>query len=58
MALPGVTRSFSGFQAAADEAGFSRIVAGQHTSIDVNAGDVLGKNVALFVLGQAFGAEG
>jgi membrane-associated phospholipid phosphatase len=57
-ALPGVTRSFSSFQAAADEAGFSRIVAGQHTSIDVNAGDVLGKNIAQFVLGQPFGTEG
>ncbi len=57
-ALVGVTRSFSSFQAAADEAGFSRIVAGQHTSIDVNAGDTLGRNIAQFVLGQGSGHAG
>jgi hypothetical protein len=54
-ALPGVTRSFGGFQAAADEAGMSRIFAGQHTSIDVNAGSALGQQVARFVLDQRFG---
>jgi hypothetical protein len=54
-ALPGVTRSFGSFQAAADEAGLSRIFAGQHTSIDVNAGSALGRQVARFVLDQRFG---
>jgi membrane-associated phospholipid phosphatase len=54
-ALPAVTRSFGTFQAAADEAGMSRIFAGQHTSIDVNAGSALGQQVARFVLDQPFG---
>lgn len=53
--LPGVTRSFGSFQAAADEASMSRIFAGQHTSIDVNAGSALGEQVAHFVLEQPFG---
>ena len=53
--LAGVTRSFPSFQAAADEAGMSRIFAGQHTSIDVNAGDVLGQDIARYVLDQPFG---
>jgi membrane-associated phospholipid phosphatase len=50
-----VTRSFSSFQAAADEASFSRILAGQHTSIDEAAGSALGGHVASFVLAQGFG---
>jgi membrane-associated phospholipid phosphatase len=50
-----VTRSFSSFQAAADEASFSRILAGQHTSIDEAAGIALGRHVAGFVLAQRFG---
>jgi membrane-associated phospholipid phosphatase len=49
-ALPGVTRSFDGFQAAANEAGLSRIFAGVHTRIDHAAGQDLGRNVAMFVL--------
>jgi membrane-associated phospholipid phosphatase len=52
-ALPGVTRSFDGFQAAADEAGLSRIFAGVHTRIDHVAGQELGKDVAKFVLAQS-----
>ena len=55
--LPGVTRSFDSFQAAANEAGMSRIFAGQHTIIDVNAGSDLGRQVAQFVLEQPFGAD-
>jgi hypothetical protein len=54
-ALPG-GRSFPNFQAAAEEAGMSRIFAGQHTSIDVGAGNVLGRQIAEFVLAQPFGA--
>ena len=55
-ALPGVTRNFETFQAAANEATLSRIFAGQHTSIDLNAGVVLGRQVAEVVLDQPFGA--
>jgi hypothetical protein len=48
--LPGVTRTFTSFQAAAEEAGLSRILAGQHTRIDHVAGQKLGRQVANFVL--------
>ena len=48
--LNGVTRSFGSFQAAADEAGLSRIFAGQHTRLDHEAGQRLGARVADFVL--------
>ena len=47
---PGVTRSFGSFQAAANEATLSRIFAGQHTMIDLVAGQQLGRHVAGFVL--------
>ncbi|MEV6442909.1 vanadium-dependent haloperoxidase [Amycolatopsis sp. NPDC051716] len=49
-ALPGVTRRFTTFQAAADEAGLSRIAAGVHTRLDHEAGRQLGHDVAEFVL--------
>jgi hypothetical protein len=52
-ALPGVTRSFTSFGAAAQEAGLSRIYAGQHTRLDHNAGVLLGDDVAGFVLHDA-----
>jgi PAP2 superfamily protein len=52
-ALAGVTRSFSSFNAAADEAGLSRIYAGQHTRLDHVAGQTLGRDVARFVLRNA-----
>jgi membrane-associated phospholipid phosphatase len=48
--MPGVTRSFSNVLAAADEAGLSRIFAGQHTVIDHIAGQQLGRQVATFAL--------
>ncbi len=48
--MPGVTRGFSSFQGAADEAGLSRIFAGQHTRIDHKSGQKLGRQVADFVL--------
>ena len=51
-AMPGVTRSFANLQAAADEAGLSRIFAGQHTVIDHAAGQQLGRQVAAFALDQ------
>ena len=52
-ALAGVTRSFDGIQAAADEAGLSRIFAGVHTRLDHVTGQQLGMDVARFVLSQA-----
>jgi membrane-associated phospholipid phosphatase len=47
---PGVTRTFHSFQAAANEATLSRIFAGQHTMIDLVAGQQLGHQIADFVL--------
>jgi PAP2 superfamily len=52
-ALPGVTRSFTSFDAAAQEAGLSRIFSGQHTRLDHVAGLELGHDVAGFVLHNA-----
>jgi predicted lipoprotein with Yx(FWY)xxD motif len=52
-ALPGVTRSFKSFSAAAEEAGLSRIYAGVHTRLDHVAGLELGHDVATFVLRNA-----
>src|SRR4051812_8188028 len=49
---PGVTRSFTSLTAAADEAGLSRIWAGQHTRIDHLAGQQLGTQVADEVLSE------
>jgi membrane-associated phospholipid phosphatase len=49
---PGVTRSFGSFQAAANEATLSRLFAGQHTMIDLVAGQRLGHQVAQFALNQ------
>jgi hypothetical protein len=37
------TRSFASLQAATDEAGLSRIFAGQHTLLDHHAGQALGR---------------
>jgi hypothetical protein len=51
--LPGVTRSFTSFGAAAEEAGLSRIYAGLHTRLDHDAGKKLGHDVARFVLENA-----
>jgi PAP2 superfamily len=51
--LPNVTRSFSSFSAAAEEAGLSRIYSGQHTRLDHVAGLMLGHDLARFVLGNA-----
>jgi len=45
-----VTRSFTSFTAAEQEAGLSRIYAGVHTRIDHEAGLRLGHDVAAFVL--------
>jgi len=55
---PGVTRSFGSFQAAANEATLSRIFAGQHTMIDLVAGQRLGHQVAEFALDHLESAPG
>jgi len=55
---PGVTRSFDSFQAAANEATLSRLFAGQHTMIDLVAGQHLGRQVAQAVLSQLQSASG
>jgi PAP2 superfamily protein len=52
-ALPSVTRSFTSFSDAAQEAGLSRIYAGVHTRLDHVAGLALGHDVAGFVLRHA-----
>ncbi len=48
--LPGVTRGFTSFSAAADEASLSRIYAGQHFRFDLVAGQRLGTQIADYVL--------
>jgi hypothetical protein len=57
-ALPGVTRSFTTFSGAAEEAGMSRIYSGQHTRLDHVAGVELGRDVAQFVLHNALVKRG
>ena len=44
-----MTRHFSSFSAAAQEAGLSRIYAGQHFRSDHIAGKALGRQVAEFI---------
>jgi PAP2 superfamily len=51
----GITRSFTSFSAASDEASASRIFAGQHFRYDENAGQALGGQVADFVVDHALG---
>jgi hypothetical protein len=55
--LPGVTRGFENFHAAANEAGLSRIYAGVHTRLDHEAGLALGARVARYILHNAFGHD-
>jgi membrane-associated phospholipid phosphatase len=50
--LAGVTRHFTSFSAAAQEAGLSRIYAGQHFRTDHVSGKDLGAHVAQFVVGN------
>jgi membrane-associated phospholipid phosphatase len=49
--LPGVTRSFDSFAAAAAEAGQSRIYGGIHYQFDNQNGQQLGRNVADYIVG-------
>jgi membrane-associated phospholipid phosphatase len=51
--LPGVTRSFGSFSAAAREAGLSRTYAGVHTHSDDASGQALGRDVGRYVLTRA-----
>ncbi|HUE27772.1 MAG TPA: vanadium-dependent haloperoxidase [Solirubrobacteraceae bacterium] len=51
----GITRSFTSFSGASNEAFDSRIFAGQHFRYDQNAGQAQGTAVAAFVLDHAFG---
>jgi hypothetical protein len=48
--LPGIERVFTGSSAAAEEAGLSRIYAGQHFRFDLVAGQRLGRQIADYVL--------
>src|SRR5438876_2936441 len=48
--LPGVVASYTSYSDIATEAGLSRIYAGNHTRIEVNAGDTLGNSVAQFAI--------
>ncbi|MBV5344317.1 MAG: phosphatase PAP2 family protein, partial [Rhodoferax sp.] len=50
--LPGVTRSFTSFSQAANEAGISRIYGGIHFEFDNQAGKVIGEQVAAAVLSR------
>jgi hypothetical protein len=52
-ALPGVVRSFDSYDAAAGEAGLSRIFGGVHFRFDHEAGARLGSNVARFVVTES-----
>jgi len=54
--LPGVVRSFQSFSAAAEEATFSRVFAGQHFRFDLTAGSRLGRDVADTVFDNLLGA--
>ncbi|MGE5757187.1 MAG: vanadium-dependent haloperoxidase [Planctomycetaceae bacterium] len=49
-ALPGVTRSFPSFQAAAEEAGMSRIYGGIHYQFDNQAGLAVGRQIGRYIL--------
>jgi membrane-associated phospholipid phosphatase len=48
--LPGAVASYTSYSDIATEAGLSRIYAGNHTRIEVDAGYTLGNNVAQFVI--------
>jgi hypothetical protein len=50
----GITRTFTSFSQAADEAAASRIFAGQHFRYDEEAGQTLGSQVADFVFDHSF----
>jgi membrane-associated phospholipid phosphatase len=55
--LPGVTRSFASFHAAATEAGLSRIYAGLHTRLDHRSGLRLGGQIGRYTLRHALASN-
>ena len=55
--LPGTERHFESFSAAEREASLSRIFAGVHFSTDEQAGEILGRRVADFVIDQSLRPE-
>jgi hypothetical protein len=55
--LPGIKRHFESFSAAANEASMSRVFAGVHFSTDEQAGEVLGRRLAEFVIGHSLRRE-
>ena len=57
VALPGTVRTFASFGEIANEAGLSRIYAGQHTPLDDAAGRTLGAAVAGLVLSSSKSGE-
>ncbi|HEV2216142.1 MAG TPA: vanadium-dependent haloperoxidase [Candidatus Dormibacteraeota bacterium] len=56
-AMPGIVRTFVGYAAIENEAGLSRIYAGQHTPLDDAAGRLLGSQVAQLVLRSSRSAD-
>jgi hypothetical protein len=56
--MPGTTRTFERFSAAADEASRSRVFAGVHFSFDLDAGARLGRQIARFVDGRVARTSG
>lgn len=56
-AVPGVTRTFASLSDAADEAGLSRIWSGQHTRLDHQAGQQLGRHVSGLVVHRDLSAH-
>jgi hypothetical protein len=55
--FPGVTRTYKGFWAAADEQARSRVYGGVHYTFDSTAGQLIGRNVGRYVLGRVLEPE-
>ena len=56
--FPGVTRSYPGFWAAADEQARSRVYGGIHFTFDSVAGQQIGRNVGNYVVGNFLEPDG
>ena len=55
--FPGVTRSYPGFSAAAEEQALSRIYGGVHFSFDTTGGQSIGRDVGRYILENALEPE-